>query len=386
MVAFRVMICCTAMLCFLNLTSLAKTTPETFKPVDTLIENAILDHAFASASLAIVKDSGVIYHNAYGKFTYDENATKTSLNTLYDVASLTKALATTLSLMKLYEKGLFKLSDPVSKYFPSFSKHEKSGITIRQLMLHQSGLVPFRAYRTFCQTKTDLLQAIFADTCMTIPGTKTIYSDLNFILLGELVDTLSGKPLDVFFSDEIAKPLNLKTIFFNPADSVLKRIAPTEHDETWPFKRKRPLVHDPNAALMGGVAGHAGLFSTSRDIATLIIMLLNDGAIDDKLFLKPETIALFTARDPKLKKRALGWDLKSYGGKSSAGKYLSLKSFGHLGFTGTSIWIDTQRRLGIVFLTNRVYPSSTNKKIRRIRRELHSAIIECLETNPKPTP
>ncbi len=370
----------------LNLPCTAVSTKNQFTAVDQLINASIKNRAFPSATLAIVTPDSVILHNTYGKLTYSDSANVTSFNTIYDLASLTKAFATTLSLMKLYDEGAFKLSDPYSKYFPDFGQNGKESITIRQMLLHQSGLIPFRAYRKLCSTKNDLITAIYQDSCIVKPGIKTIYSDLNFILLGELVEKCSGKPLAAFFADTFAKPMNLRSTFFNPTKGAHSLIAPTEADTDWPFERNRPLVHDPNAALMGGVAGHAGLFSTSTDLIKLVQMLLNEGNTHFQAFIKPETLRLFTTRDKHLKSRALGWDLKSYGGKSSAGKYLSLKSYGHLGFTGTSVWIDPEREMGIIFLTNRVYPTSANKQIRRVRRELHSLIIECLETNPGPTP
>lgn len=374
-----------AFLCFVFHESAAKSLGKSFAPVDSLLNQAIESKAFPSATLAVVSPDSVLYQHAYGHFTYGDFAKPATINTIYDLASLTKAFATTLSLMKLYEQGKFQLDDTYSKYFPSFAQNEKSSITIRQMMLHQSGLVPFRAYRNFCITKNDLIKAIHADTCIVAPGTKTVYSDLNFILLAELVAKLSGESFESFFRENIAEPLHLNSTCFTPDSTVLANIAPTEKDETWPFERNRPLVHDPNSALMGGVAGHAGLFSNIPDIIKVVQMLLNDGKSNGKVFFQPETLHLFTTRDSHLKSRALGWDLKSPGGKSSAGIYLSLSTYGHLGFTGTSVWIDPERKLGIIFLTNRVYPTSANKQIRKVRRDLHSLIIECLETDPKPT-
>nr|WP_169304734.1 serine hydrolase domain-containing protein [Chloroherpeton thalassium] len=355
-----------------------------FEKVDAVIEAAIADGAFPSAVVGVLRENKILFHKAYGKLTYEKNSPKTTLSTIYDLASLTKALATTLSLMKLYEEGQFRLTDKVSRYLPELKGNHKEEITIRNLLLHNAGFVPFRPFIRTCFSPDDVMRAIYQDSLCYPTGTKTIYSDIDFILLGELVHRLSGKPLDEYFHENFAKPLGLESTFFLPPDSLRYRIAPTEIDTTWHLPRARPLVHDPNAALLGGVAGHAGLFSTSGDILRLMSMVMNGGKFNGKEILKPEIVWLFTKRDTVLRQRALGWDMKSPGAHSSAGKYFSLATFGHLGFTGTSVWVDPARSLCVVFLTNRVYPSASNKRIRAIRPKLHDAVIESIEPNAQP--
>lgn len=357
---------------------------EKFENVDEVIESAIADSAFPSAVVGVLQGNKVVFHNAYGRLTYEESSPKTTLNTIYDLASLTKALATTLSLMKLYEEGKFRLTDKASRYLPELKGYGKEQITIRHLLLHTAGFVPFRPFIRTCFFPKDVMQSIYHDSLRYTPGTKTIYSDIDFILLGELVKRISARPLDEYFHENFVKPLGLRATFFLPPDSLRYRIAPTEHDTTWSLPRARPLVHDPNAALLGGVAGHAGLFSTSGDILRLMSMVMNGGKFNGKDILQPEIVWLFTKRDTVLRKRALGWDMKSPGGRSSAGRYFSLFTFGHLGFTGTSVWVDPTRSLCVVFLTNRVYPNALNKQIRRVRSVLHDAVIQSLEPNAHP--
>jgi CubicO group peptidase (beta-lactamase class C family) len=348
-----------------------------FEKVRKVILTAIKDGAFPSAVVAIMKDDRVLFHDAFGSFTYDKHSTKTDTNAIYDMASLTKVLATTMCVMKLYDDGKLRLEDSLTKFIPEFGKRGKAGITIKHLLLHNSGLVAFRQYEKFCDNRAQMLAHIFNDTLRAPIGDTTIYSDVNFILLGELIERISGKALDQFYKETFVDPLGLKSTMFNPPESLYVRIPPVEADSLWRFQWKRPRVHDPRAALAEGVAGHAGLFSSSSDILVLARLMLNGGIVNGKRMIKPQTIALFTQRDSEKSTRALGWDTRS-AKESSAGELLSMRSFGHTGYTGTSIWIDPNRSLAVVFLTNRVYPTSANIKIRKVRQLLHNAVIESL--------
>lgn len=354
-----------------------------FEKVRHVITDAIDDKTFPSAVVAVMQRDRILFHEAFGRLTYDPSSPKTDTATIYDLASVTKVLATTLSLMRLYDEGKIKLDDPVIKYIPEFGVNGKEQITLQNLCLHNAGLVEYRHYSETCKTPEAVMAAIYSDTLIYPTGTRTVYSDLDFILLGEVVHRITGQRLDQYYEVTFRKPLGLISTFFCPPDSLLSRIAPTEADPNWLFPQKRPLVHDPNAALLGGVAGHAGLFSTSGDILKLMKMVMAGGTANGKRFLKKETIKLFTTRDPVLGQRALGWDVKTGGEKASVGKYFSQKSYGHLGFTGTSVWVDPTRDLCVVFLTNRVYPTSANIKIRSVRRLLHNAVIESIEARPK---
>lgn len=362
--------------------SAAMPTHHPSKPFDKVrkvVTDAIQDSAFPSAVVAVMQSDRVLFHEAFGHLTYDTLSPRADTSTIYDLASVTKVLATTLCVMRLYDEGKLALSDPVSKFIPEFANRGKENILLRNLLIHDSGLIPFRRYSQFCPSADSALRHIFNDTLIRRTGDSTIYSDLNFILLGEIVQRLTGQRLDEYFYQTFARPLGLRHTFFNPPDSVLYRVAPTEVDCTWKLPFKRPLVHDPTAALFGGVAGHAGLFSTTSDILTIMRMVMNGGSLNGRTFIKPETIRLFTTRDSVHRVRALGWDVRTASENTSTGKYFSMQSYGHLGFTGTSVWVDPTRNLCVVFLTNRVYPTSANNKIRTVRRLLHDAVIESLD-------
>ncbi|MDW8019446.1 MAG: serine hydrolase [Chloroherpetonaceae bacterium] len=357
----------------------AKHPSKPFDKVRKTVMEAIKDSAFPSAVVAVMQNGRVLFHEAFGHLTYDTLSPRADTNTIYDLASVTKVLATTLSIMRLYDEGKLSLMDPVAKFIPEFATHGKEKILLRNLLIHDSGLIAFRRYSQFCPNADSALRHIFSDTLIKPVGDSTIYSDLNFILLGEIVRRITGKRLDAYFAETFAQPLGLRNTFFNPPDSVLYRVAPTEPDCTWKLPFKRPLVHDPNAALFGGVSGHAGLFSTASDILIVMRMIMNGGKQNEKVFIKPETVRLFTTRDTVHRIRALGWDVRTASENTSTGKYFSMQSYGHLGFTGTSVWVDPTRNLCVVFLTNRVYPTSANNKIRAVRRLLHDAVIESLD-------
>lgn len=352
--------------------------PPDFAKTRAVVEAAINQKAFPSATLLVWKDGKILFHESFGRLTYDPASRKTDALTLYDLASLTKPLAVTLSLMKFHSEGKIRLDDSLKTFLPETANGGKENLTLKDLLLHQSGLIAFRRYYDCCSTETQVLSRIYGDTLIRRIGDTTIYSDLNFVLLGKVVEAISGKRLDEHFAETFAKPLGLKNIMFNPPDSLAYRIAPTEADSRWRFSFPRPKVHDPTAASLGGVSGNAGLFGNASDILRLLLPLLNGGSLDSLRFFSPETIELFTTRDPKHKLRALGWDMRTNGEKTSTGKYFSMETFGHTGFTGTSAWIDKRRNLCVIFLTNRVYPTSENRQILAVRRALHDAVMEDL--------
>lgn len=349
-----------------------------FIEVEKVISDAISDGAFPGAVILIWKDGKTIFEKPFGHFTYGQNSTKVKLNTIYDLASLTKVLATTTGAMICVDKKLFSLNDKVSRYIPSFAPNGKDNVMINNLLLHNSGLVAWKKYYEKNLSKEEILNDIYKSEPEFAPGTNTLYSDLGMIVLGKVIEEVSNKSFDEFCNDEIFNPLKMNDTFFNPPDSVKDRIPPTEKDNYWRMKLIRGEVHDENALLLGGSAGHAGLFSTAGDIAKLIEMLINNGNVNGDQFIKKETVELFTSKKSPESKRLLGWDLKSENG-SSAGNKFSNGSFGHTGFTGTSIWIDPARNLFVVFLTNRVYPSRENKMILHVRPKLHDAIIDAIE-------
>ena len=361
-----------------NLSISAQSNAYQFHDVDRVINKAIEDEAFPGAVVLIWKDGKTIFEKIYGNFTYDLTTPKVNTNTIYDLASLTKVVATTTAAMICYDRKLISLDDKVVKYIPEFGVNGKENITIKNLLIHNSGLPAWKKFYGRDLKYDDVIKEIYSSQLEYKSGEKTVYSDLGIITLGKIIEKVSGKTLDVFCKDEIFIPLKMESTFFNPDDSIKKLCAPTEIDNYWRMKTLQGEVHDETSAMLNGVAGHAGLFSTAEDIAKLLSVLINKGKVDQKTFIKQSTIELFTKRTSKESTRAIGWDTKSDSG-SSAGKYFSKNSFGHTGYTGTSIWADPDRNLFVVFLTNRVYPTRENTKIQKVRPRLHDAVIESLE-------
>ena len=351
---------------------------DKFADIDSIIVRAINDSAFPGAVVLVSQNGEVIYEKGFGHFTYDESSSQVSSTTIYDLASLTKVIATTTAAMICIDRDLFKIDDPVYKYIPEFSENSKEIITIENLLLHNSGLPAWKKFYNKNLDADSIIKNIYQTKPEYPAGTKTVYSDLGIIVLGKLIETVTEKKLDQFCNEEIFIPLNMNSTYFNPPDSVKYKIPPTEIDKHWRKKLIQGEVHDETSSLLGGVAGHAGLFSTAEDLSKLCRLLLDEGKFNGKLFIKPGTVELFTKRNSSQSTRALGWDTKS-ATRSSAGNKFSKISFGHTGFTGTSIWIDPERKLFVVFLTNRVYPSRENKKIINVRPKLHNAVISATD-------
>ncbi len=348
-----------------------------FKDVDIVINKAINDSAFPGAVVLIWKDGKTIFEKAYGNYTYDINSPKVFPNTLYDLASLTKVVATTTAAMICYDRNLFSLDDKVVKYIPQFGVNGKDKITIKNLLLHNSGLPAWKKFYGRNLNSDDVIKEIYSSELEYKPGDKTVYSDLGMITLGKIIEKVTGKSLAYFYIEEICRPLEMNSSLFCPPDILKDLCAPTEIDNYWRMKTLQGEVHDETSAMLNGVAGHAGLFSTASDISKLMTVLMHKGKLEGKEFIKQSTVELFTKRYSEESTRALGWDTKSDSG-SSAGNYFSKNSFGHTGFTGTSIWADPDRNLFVVFLTNRIYPTRDNIKITKVRPMLHDAIIKSL--------
>jgi uncharacterized protein YbbC (DUF1343 family) len=324
--------------------------------LDETINRAIEQDRLPGAVLVVGHDGQIVYRKAYGKRALVPQAETMTLDTIFDCASLTKVIATTSSLMKLFEQGKFRLNDKVTDYIPEF-QGGKSDITLRNLFTHFSGLqpdVPLKPEWTGYDTGIHL-------ACATKPagppGVRFVYSDINFILLGEIVHRLSGQLLSDYARQNIFLPLGMTETMFLPPASLVPRIAPTERvDKTGPPLRS--VVHDPSTRAMGGVAGHAGMFSTAADLARFAQLMLNGGSLDGVRLFSPLTVAKFTEPEsppdqPIL--RGLGWDIDSpYSG--NRGELFPIGSFGHTGFTGTSIWIDPSTRSYVILLANSVHP------------------------------
>jgi CubicO group peptidase (beta-lactamase class C family) len=363
--------------------SFVKNTVNKFENVDEVVETAINDSAFPGAVLLISDNGKIIYQKAFGHYTYDKNSPLMKINTIFDLASVSKVISTTTCTMICFDRGLFKLDDKVSKYIPEFAQNGKKDVTIRNLLVHDSGLRPdiisYKAYANSENPEQDILNEIYSDTLIYPTGTKMVYSDLNMITMAKIIEKITGKTLDQFAHDEIFKPLGMNHTMYNPPASLKDSIAPTETDNYFRNRQLQGEVHDETSFLMGGVAGHAGLFSNVNDLAKFLQMVLNKGSYKGKKIINPETVELFIKQQSELSSRALGWDTKSQNGYSSAGKFFSPLSYGHTGYTGTSVWTDPTKNLFVVLLTNRVYPTRKNIKIIRVRPKVHNAIIKALE-------
>jgi len=352
---------------------------ERFADLDAVVERAIRDSAFPGAALAVVKDGVLAYHKAYGRYDYDPFSESITTETIFDVASLTKVVATTNAIMRLVEERALNLEDPVAQYVPEFAQNGKEKIAIYNLLVHNSGLPAWRKFYEFCNTPQAVLDSVFATSLAYPTGDSTAYSDLGFITLGKLVERVTGSSLDRYVDSVFFKPLNMAGTMFNPPAALLSRIAPTEVDSFWQRTNLpvRGRVHDENAAVLGGVSGHAGLFSTAGDLAILMQVLMNDGAYGPDRYLSGEIIRAFTKRQSSASTRAIGWDTRNPV-RSWSGSLLSNRTFLHTGFTGTSIAADPERNLVVVFLTNRVYPTRSNTKIFDIRPRVHDAVVRAL--------
>ncbi len=347
--------------------------------VRLLMQTAVRDSVFPGAVLLVARNGLIVMNEAFGKMGYNEFNRSMPLNGIFDMASVTKCVATTTACMLLYERGLLDLDAPAQKYLPEFAGAGKEKITIRHLLTHSSGLMAYRRYFLEFHAPGEIVKTILNEALENPVGTKTVYSDLGIILMGKIVEKLSGQALDVFCREQIFTPLKMSETFYNPPPQFLARIPPTEFD-SWRGRMVHGQVHDENAFALGGVSGHAGLFSTARDLATFLFMLLNNGAYDGGRLLKPETITLFTSRQNVVSgsSRGLGWDTAD--GKNSAGSMMSPRAFGHTGFTGTSLWTDPEKNMFVILLSNRVHPTRNNQKLLPFRAKLHNAVMKAVET------
>jgi len=344
------------------------------KRLDSLMEVSIRNQAFPGAAVSIGRANGPVLIKGYGYFTYDSKQAVTPTSQ-FDLASLTKVIATTTAVMKLYEEGRLDLDAPVASYLPEFSRPDRDKITVRQLLTHSAGLIPFRPYHTLgLTTREQVIEAILAEPLDYKPGTQVKYSDHGMILMALIVERITGDDFATWTREHIFEPLGMLNTGFRPVGQGGDNSGgPTEFDHLFRKRLVQGEVHDETAYLLGGTAGHAGLFSTAEDLTRFARMLLNNGRVGTTTFLKPETIKLFTTRVTNLGEkntRALGWDTRSKEGYSSAGQLFGPQSFGHTGFTGTSLWIDPDAGIFAILLTNRVYPTRDNSKIGPVRADL----------------
>jgi CubicO group peptidase (beta-lactamase class C family) len=409
---------------------------KVFAQAFSILQEAITQKAFPAASITVTHRGRLVALKALGTFTYAElkagappfsrppreepalslpkggDSTVTP-STLFDLASLTKVVATTPMAMLLYERGLLDLDAPVSAIVPEFTQDaakdpRRQEVTVRMLLSHSSGLPAHEKFFLKAHTRDQLLPVAFTTPLAANPATRATYSDIGFIILGVALERLADETLDRFCQREIFSPLAMTSTTFNPPAELRAKIPPTADER--PGSKEEPCgsdtpvrqlpepsppqrqsqqsprstfrqriiqgeVYDENASILGGVAPQAGLFSTAEDVAKFAQSMLTSG----QPIFRPETVALFTRREPAPQgtSRALGWDTPS--NPSQSGKYFSQNSFGHLGYTGTSLWIDPTRQLSITLLTNRTWPDCSNQSIKQVRPKFHDAVIESLE-------
>jgi len=364
---------------------------DRFRGAFGIIENAITARAFPGCSLAVTFRGELVAQKALGRFTHDPASPEVTTASIFDIASLTKVVATTAMAMILYERGLLDLEAPVIAIVPEFAgghsgelagepadnEHRRHEITLRMLLAHNSGLPAYEKLFLRAKTHDALLQAAFAAPLTAAPGARAEYSDIGFMILGTALEHLADESLDAFCQRELFGPLGMTHTTFNPIPALKGSIPPTADDRAFRHRIIQGEVQDENASVLGGVAGHAGLFSTSEDLAIFTHTMLSGG----HPILRPSTIELFARRQsaPEGTSRALGWDTPS--SPSQSGKYFSSRSFGHLGYTGTSLWIDPNRQLSIILLTNRTWPDCQSQAIKQVRPALHDAVVESLGKN-----
>lgn len=329
--------------------------PEKLAEMDTTITEAIAEGRCPGGVLW-VEHNGVSYPKAFGKRAVVPADEPMTDDTIFDAASLTKVVACTPAIMLLIERGQVKLEERVQTYIPEFTGGGKEEVTVRELITHVSGLRPDISLKPDWSGSDAAIRLACAEKLASKPGEKLVYSDTGPILLGEIVRRVSGLPLDQFLQRELYEPLGMKDTGFNPPPEKLARVAPTEVEAGKPV---RGVVHDPRARRMGGVAGHAGLFLTANDLARYARMLLNGGELDGVRIFKPETVQLMTSvqtPDTITGRRGLGWDIDT-GFSGPRGKVFPVGSYGHTGWTGTSLWIDPFSRTFVIFLSNRNHPT-----------------------------
>jgi serine-type D-Ala-D-Ala carboxypeptidase len=349
-----------------------------FQRAFDVLRSGIGQRAFPGAAIAVTHQGKLIAHKALGRFTYDATSTAVTADTIYDLASVTKVIATTTACMILYDRGRFKLDQPLADLLPDFAAQQDAArrrqITLCMLLSHSSGLPAYIKLFQTALNKDELIQRALRVPLAAAPGSRAEYSDIGFILLGQALEKLSHEPLDQFCQREIFAKLNLGHTCFNPPAELKLAIPPTEDDRTFRHRLIQGEVNDENASVMGGVAGHAGCFATSLDVSVFAQCMLREGTP----LVKKETLEIFTRRQdlPPGTSRALGWDTPSQ--PSQSGKYFSSRSYGHLGYTGTSLWIDSDRQLSVTLLTNRTWPDRGSQSIKHIRPAFHNAVIESL--------
>lgn len=357
--------------------------PNRLLGIDQAVTQAIDRGELPGAVVMVLHRGEVVYRKAFGLRSKEPQAVPMTTDTLFDLASLTKPVATATSLMILLEKGKLRLEDPVAQFFPAFAAHGKEKITVEQLLLHTSGLIADNPIDDYRQGREKAVECICELKPLADPGVRFIYSDVNFILLGLIVEKVSGLPLDEFSRQKIFEPLGMEDTGFRPRlrAGLSDRAAPTERiDGKWlPGE-----VHDPRSHLLGGVAGHAGLFSTVDDLRIFACMMLGGGVYREQRILSPGTVRLMTTPRPVPGGlRACGWDVNTSFSANRGQLFSREHGFGHTGFTGTSLWFDPESEMAVIFLSNRVHPQGKGN-VTRLRGQVATIAASAVRAAPSP--
>ncbi len=370
---------------------------ERFAAAYSVLETAVANRAFPGAAFGVLVDGEILALDGVGRFTYDPESLAVTPMTVYDLASVTKVVATTAAAMLLHEGKRLNLDLLLGDVLPGFvigapcppgSHRERCRVTLRHLLAHSSGLPAYARLFETQRSAYTLLEACLFMPLEVPPGARAEYSDIGFILLGKVLEVLAGEPLDTFCAREIFAPLALTATHYQPPPSWRALIPPTVDDQTFRGRIIQGEVHDENCYVLGGVSGHAGLFSNALDVLVFASSIISSHESSTapqpsrtRPFFNPSTIQLFTSRQhpPANSSRALGWDTPS--GESSSGRHFSQRSIGHLGYTGTSLWIDLERKLAVVLLTNRTWPDRSTQAIRAVRPTFHDAVVDALSIN-----
>lgn len=351
--------------------------------IDRVIQRGIKAGGYPGAAVVVGRKGAAVWQKGFGNLSWSSVSGSVDPDrTIYDVASLSKVIGTTTAVMVLYDEKKIDLDAPVFRYLPAFSGGLKDEVTVRELLTHRSGLPAGRDLWRKARSPQEARDMVLATPLEYRPNTAYIYSDLGADVLGMIVEEVSGERLDQFLTKRVFGPLGMHDTFYRPSDSLRYRIAPTEvtPPRGYPLRGE---VHDENAYALGGIAGHAGLFSTAADLSVFAQMMLNGGSYDGVQIISDSTVGLFTRRAAG--HRALGWDTAD--GDYGSGKYLTERAYGHTGFTGTSIWIDPDREMFVVLLTNRVHAAKAQrpaKIIADIRSDLSDAAVLAVMDGPTP--
>jgi CubicO group peptidase (beta-lactamase class C family) len=358
-------------------------TRSRFAPVYKVLNDAIAAHAFPGCAFGALVGSEIVLEDALGHFTYDECSPAVTAETAYDVASLTKVVATTAAAMLLYQRGLLDLDTPLGDLLPGFVVGRASGeyaaqVKLRHLLAHNSGLPGIVEFFRTAATPSALFQSCMKLPIEAEPGTRTVYSDPGFILMGKALEVITGKGLASWVQREVFAPLRLASTGFCPPVAMRSSIPPTEEDTAFRHRCIQGEVQDENASILNGVSGHAGLFSNITDLLRFARAILGtESKAEGHDLFDATTVETFSLRQgPEGSSRALGWDTPSE--NSSSGRHFSRRSIGHLGFSGCSLWIDREAQIAIVLLTNRTWPDRQNHQIREVRPAFHNAVREAL--------